>query len=130
MSWKRVGAVIALSLCWGCLRDRLPGEWDPPYRCQGNEPFWNLVLEDREAHYRALAQPARVFHGGPRFDMRTEQVRLQWAGAERSSGVALQASLHVETCLDTMSDETPPFAYRAEVRIGREVLRGCCRRGG
>lgn len=115
----------------GCLVDRLPGEWDPPYRCQGNEPFWSLTIRDAEADYDALndAGRKRVFSGGPRFQARAEGTLLHWAGVERSSGVELRAALHRETCLDSMSDETPPFAYRSELQLGPERLSGCCRRG-
>jgi uncharacterized membrane protein len=116
----------------GCFVDHLPGEWDPPYRCQGNEPFWSLSIADSQARYDALADGGRerLFHGGPRFESRGGQTLLHWAGVERSSGVELRAVLKRETCLDSMSDETPPFPYRSQLQIGDEQLDGCCRRGG
>ena len=127
--WLLVGAWPVL--LGGCLVDRLPGEWNPPYRCQGNEPFWSLVIRDAEADYTALndAGRPRVFSGGPRFQARAEGTLLHWAGVERSSGEELRVALHRETCLDSMSDESPPFAYRSELLLGREQLTGCCRRG-
>jgi uncharacterized membrane protein len=128
----RLALTLSLALLAGCLIDHLPGEWDPPYRCQGNEPFWTLTIRESEADYVALVDGGRkrVFNGGPRFQTREDRTLLHWTGVERSSGVEARAALHRETCLDTMSDETPPFAYRSELELGHERLSGCCRRGG
>ena len=122
MAWALVAAV-------GC-GDEPAGEPDHPtaFRCQGNEPFWNLAIEGSEASYAALNEftSERTFAGEFLAD---SPGRLEWRGSESLNPEnRLVARIIEEQCLDTMSDETPPFSHsvRLELPDGQEVA-GCCR---
>lgn len=111
---------------------RIHGNGESHYfRCQGNEPFWNIEIVDGRATYTALAEPE-----GPR-DFGGELTQIsgetpqswEWRGFDSPKmGPELIVSIIEQTCLDTMSDETPPFSHRARVTLPEgEVLTGCCR---
>ena len=57
-------------------------------------------------------------------------VRHEWRGTEEEGGGGLVAEISRERCLDTMSDETPPFSWSVSLTLpGGEVVNGCCREG-
>lgn len=100
------------------------------FRCQGNEPFWNLRIEGTQASYRSLAGGGaeRAFEGEFQWDRSVEPPVFEWLGVDSGDTRArLAASIREEQCLDTMSDETPPFTHWIRLRMpnGREVT-GCC----
>jgi uncharacterized lipoprotein YbaY len=109
------------------------GAASPPraYRCQGNEPFWDLDVEGGHVRYRSLGEALRERHfdGTPRWLQDGGAAQLEWQGRERSSEQGrLVLSIREETCLDTMSDETPPFPARIRVELpDGSTLDGCCR---
>jgi uncharacterized membrane protein len=101
------------------------------FRCQGNEPFWNLRIEGTQASYRSLADgnTEGSYEGEFQWDTSVEPPVFEWQGVDTSDPRArLSASIREEQCLDTMSDETPPFTHWIRMRMpsGREVT-GCCR---
>jgi uncharacterized membrane protein len=103
----------------------------PGFRCQGNEPFWNLRIEGTQASYRSLAggESEALFEGEFQWDRSVEPPLFEWQGVDPSDTAArLSASIREELCLDTMSEETPPFTHWIRLRTpdGHEVA-GCCR---
>jgi uncharacterized membrane protein len=107
-----------------------PGE-QSSFRCQGNEPFWNLQIEGTQARYRSLADgdAERLYEGEFQWDRTVEPAVFEWLGVDTvETRGRLSASIREERCLDTMSDETPPFTHWIRLRLpnGREVT-GCCR---
>jgi uncharacterized membrane protein len=105
--------------------------------CRGNEPFWHLRVSGGVARYAAmLAEPPERI-----FDVTLDEAALamerepvlaaRWSGPERGDGGGrLRVDLVLETCRDSMSDETPPTPYRGEITLpGGRVLRGCCTTG-
>jgi uncharacterized membrane protein len=108
----------------------VPGE-QPTFRCQGNEPFWNLRIEGAQVRYRSLADgdTEASYEGEFQWDTTVEPAVFEWQGVDtKKTGGRLSASIREERCLDTMSDETPPFSHWIRLRApdGREVT-GCCR---
>jgi uncharacterized membrane protein len=103
----------------------------PSFRCQGNEPFWNLTIEGNRARYRSLAEgdTEGPFEGEFQWELAVEPAVFEWQGvATNEAGARLSASIREEQCLDSMSDETPAFSHWIRLRApnGREVT-GCCR---
>ena len=103
----------------------------PTFRCQGNEPFWNLQIEGTQARYRSLADgdAEGSFEGEFQWDTTVEPAVFEWHGVDTGGTRGrLSASIREERCLDTMSDEAPPFSHWIRLRApsGREVT-GCCR---
>jgi uncharacterized membrane protein len=126
--------VLASVACGGGDRDEppaaVPGE-PPTFKCQGNEPFWNLRIEGMQARYRTLADDDfdGSYEGEFQWDTTAAPAVFEWHGAStEKSRWRLSASIREERCLDTMSDETPPFTHWIRLRApdGRE-LTGCCR---
>jgi uncharacterized lipoprotein YbaY len=111
----------------------VPGAASPPhaYRCQGNEPFWDLDVDGTHARYRSLGEALRERHfdGTPRWLHESGTAGLEWQGRERDPEQGrLVLSIREEICLDTMSDETPPFPARIRVELpDGSTLDGCCR---
>jgi uncharacterized membrane protein len=110
-----------------------PSPAAPVFRCQGNEPFWNLLIEGETARLVSLAEPGveRHFVGDHEWKPETEPPELLWRGAEEGElGSRIEATLVEERCLDTMSDETPPFSHRVRVVLPDGTgAGGCCRTG-
>ena len=108
-----------------------PAAEQPAFRCQGNEPFWNLQIDGTQARYRSLADgdTERTYEGEFQWDTTAEPAVFEWNGVDTGGTRGrLSASIREERCLDTMSDETPPFSHWIRLRApsGREVT-GCCR---
>ena len=126
--------VLASVACGGGGRDEAPTDTSGKqltFKCQGNEPFWNLRIEGTKARYRSLADgdTEGLFEGVFQWDTTVEPQVFEWHGADTGeTRTRLSASIREEQCLDTMSDETPPFSHWIRLRApnGREVT-GCCR---
>lgn len=126
--------VLAAVACGGGGRDETPAVASgalPTFRCQGNEPFWNLRIEGTRADYRSLAdgESEGSYEGEFQWDPTVEPAVFEWHGVDtEKTRRRLSASIREERCLDTMSDETPPFTHWVRLRApdGRE-LTGCCR---
>lgn len=126
--------VLASVACGGGGPDETPADATGPqltFRCQGNEPFWNLRIEGTQASYRSLADGGTEgsYEGEFQWDTTVEPPVFEWRGVDPGDTRArLSASIREEQCLDTMSDETPPFTHWIRLRTpnGREVT-GCCR---
>lgn len=137
-SLKARGLTLALVLvsvaCGGGEQQEISAESigrQATFRCQGNEPFWNLQIDGAEARYRSLAEGDvdGVFEGTFQWDDSVEPPIFEWQGVETGeTGARLSASIRQEQCLDTMSDETPPYSHWIRLRApnGREAT-GCCR---
>ena len=90
-----------------------------------------LRIDGKQAVYRSLdgGNVPTLFEGEFQWDRTVEPAVFDWQGVDTGNPQArLSASIREETCLDTMSDETPPFTHWIRLRIpdGREVT-GCCR---
>ena len=100
---------------WGCREDLTAVE----IRAFGVEPFWSLkvrasgiTLERLELQVSTEWPPARAALIGGTILYRTEG----------DSG-SLELTLVEERCIDAMAGSL--FAYRAEVRLGEQILTGC-----
>ena len=88
----RLAPTLSLALLAGCLIDHLPGEWDPPYRCQGNEPFWTVILD---VDGLRLIQPGEPDRNWP--DIALEERSLAATGLDTDGlDAALRADLLAE----------------------------------
>ena len=122
-------ALLALAGCRGAGDSAAP---PASFSCRGNEPFWDLEVEGEHAVYRALAEELRErsFAGSLQHMADGPSVRLEWRGTEEAGGGELVAEIVEERCLDTMSDETPPYPYSIRLTLpGGEEVTGCCRGG-
>ena len=55
-------------------------------------------------------------------------VEPQWQGEQQGMAGNLYLIATQRQCLDTMSDETPPFGFDARLRLpSNQMLQGCCR---
>lgn len=99
--------------------------------CQGNEPFWNLMLRPHEALYESISDASgeRVFRGSYRRASDVGVEAFEWRGFEPGgAGARLVAHVTEERCRDTMAGDTSPFTHAVRLLApgGGEVF-GCCR---
>jgi uncharacterized membrane protein len=101
----------------------------PQLRCQGNEPFWNLEIVDTKGRWSALGDDGpRTLRARWHWDPSTTPASLDWRSRDVDDRLFVFAVVTEETCLDSMSDETPPFSHRITVQVsGRGAATGCCR---
>jgi uncharacterized membrane protein len=100
----------------------------PTLQCQGNEPFWNITVEAESAEMTRLGESPQTFAG--RFTrLGGSQPRaFEWQGEQQGMAGNLYLIATQRQCLDTMSDETPPFGFDARLRLpSNQMLQGCCR---
>ena len=100
----------------------------PTLQCQGNEPFWNITVEAESAEMTRLGESPQTFAG--RFTrLGGSQPRaFEWQGEQQGMAGNLYLIATQRQCLDTMSDETPPFGFDARLRLpNNQMLQGCCR---
>lgn len=100
----------------------------PTLQCQGNEPFWNITVEAESAEMTRLGESPQTFAG--RFTrLGGSQPRVfEWQGEQQGMAGNLYLIASQRQCLDTMSDETPPFGFDVRLRLpSNEMLQGCCR---
>lgn len=101
------------------------------FQCRGNEPFWSLVMDGREARLsRPAGEPreSEVFTGTlEHLDYLDPPVSVWRGAAGRKADDVLVATLRRGECRDTMSDEGPEFTHQAFVSLAAErPLVGCC----
>jgi len=92
------------------------------FSCTGTEPFWNLSIDGRRAHYTSPElMDGRGYDGAQSADA---------AGAitYTATGGSLIATLTPEACASEMVD-APAAQYSVKVMTGDQALAGCCRTG-
>ena len=101
------------------------------FQCQGNEPFWRLEANGESGLLSRLRgrdlEETTLVGELTRLDFLQPPWRV-WHGVDAEDpSVDVVATLRLETCRDTMSDEAP-FDHRAIVVISGEApVVGCCR---
>lgn len=105
----------------GCDRPRYPYDFE----ALGTEPFWHVTLDSAQL---VLERPEGPLELAFIADPPVTRGTLTTITAHRSEGGAreLRLSLLREVCRDGMSNACYPF--RAEMRFGAVVLRGCAHR--
>lgn len=97
----------------------------PQFVCRGNEPFWNLEIVGDRVWLRQLGEDPVSYTGCDHRSSGGFELECKEDGETR-----LRASISEERCLDTMSDETPPFTHRAHIVLADgSVVSGCCNAG-
>jgi uncharacterized membrane protein len=92
----------------------LPPPPPPPYHAVGTEPFWNVLIDERDVIFtQPDAQPIR---------QPTPQVIHGFAG-EIYQTARINVNIVHETCSDGMSDRT--FPDRVQVTVDGRHLNGC-----
>ena len=93
-------------------------------RCQGNEPFWNVTVNEDQAVLGWLGAEAspREFQGA--FEISADE-DIRWSG--QTPELSLTVTISDRRCLDTMADGPPfPLTGQVEISDGRSAS-GCCR---
>ena len=89
------------------------------FEAVGTEPFWAVQVR---ADSLRLSRPDYA-------EMIVSAPKLRWRGKTREWRTdSLTVSIAPGACSDGMSDRR--YVYVAEVRVGREVLKGCAYRPG
>ncbi len=100
----------------------------PTLRCSGNEPFWNLTVRPESAEMTQLGEMPQAFAGRYTRLGGSQPRVFEWQGELQGMAGGLYLIATQRQCLDTMSDETPPFTYDARLRLpDNRMLQGCCR---
>lgn len=100
----------------------------PSLRCQGNEPFWNVALDERSAILEQLGESTQTFQGRYTRLGGTQPRVFEWQGTKQGMAGGLYVVASQRQCLDTMSDETPPFGFEGRITLpDNRMLKGCCR---
>ena len=103
------------------------------FACRGNEPSWNLTVDNNRARFELLAggEPAVVALSGKlgvTGEGRTPDV--DWRG-KSADGRAYRALIQQQSCTDSMSDAEgrTAFDYRVQLTVPGGKLAGCCDAG-
>ncbi|MBL7774840.1 MAG: hypothetical protein JNK89_02500, partial [Saprospiraceae bacterium] len=91
--------------------------------CTGTEPFWLLVISEKEKamYWKQLGEPeGRTF---PWAAPETAEGRWSYTSTQPETGQTLRAHIRREPCSDGMSDRV--FQYSVEIQLGEQRLRGC-----
>lgn len=105
------------------------------FACQGNEPFWNLVIDGDTARYVSLAgggEPAPVLLSGRLHATAGSAGAIYGWRGRAANGNAYGVLIERRSCRDDMSGEDggPASAYSATLAVpGRDTLHGCCNVG-
>ncbi|MCW5620329.1 MAG: hypothetical protein KIS79_04400 [Burkholderiales bacterium] len=105
------------------------------FACQGNEPFWNLVIDGDTARYVSLAgggEPAPVLLSGRLHATAGSTGTIYGWRGRAADGNAYGVLIERRSCRDDMSSEDGglAFAYSATLAVpGRDTLHGCCNTG-
>ena len=102
------------------------------FQCSGNEPFWTFEATSGSAPL------SRLSGQGPEETVligklaRLDFLRPPWpvwsGTAVDDPSFSVVATMRVELCRDTMSDETPHFDHRVVLAVtGEPAAAGCCR---
>src|SRR6476661_10582677 len=104
-----IGLGLAASACM-----KVPGPPAPPYHALGTEPFWNLLIDEREITFTLPdAQPIRQ----PR-----PKVIVGFAG-EIYQTQRINVNIVHGQCSDGMSDRVYPD--KVQVRVDGKQFNGC-----
>jgi uncharacterized membrane protein len=120
----RLPTVPTISILFGLLvmssaaRGSMPSE----YKCNGNEPFWGLAINNENAGWATPGEPeGRTLEGTFR--------HLDYAGIFSWRGEFeegdLVAFVRYQPCSDTMVDREYPYSIQVSLPDGT-VLLGCC----
>lgn len=98
------------------------GSMPSEYKCNGNEPFWGLAIENEHAGWATPGEPeGRTLEGAFR--------HLDYAGVFAWRGEFgegdLVAFVTDQPCSDTMVDREYPYSIKVSLPDG-SVLLGCC----
>ena len=104
------------------------------FACRGNEPSWNLTIDNDRARFELLfdGQPTAIALAGKlgvSGEGRTPDV--DWRG-KSADGRAYRALIQQQSCADSMSDAEgqTAFDYRVQFTLpGGRTLIGCCNAG-
>ena len=109
---------IRLSFCWlaatlaGCMP--IPGPPAPPYHAVGTEPFWNLLIDERDLTFtQPDAQPIR--QPRPR--------AIVGIAGEIYRTPRIDVNIVHASCSDGMSDRTYPD--KVQVTVDGRQFNGC-----
>ena len=89
-----------------------------PLRAIGTEPFWNLQVKGTTLVLTRPDEPALTATGAV---LAASSGKATWTAEKATPPVV--ATLEAGTCSDGMSDRVYP--YKAEVKVGDLVLKGC-----
>jgi heat shock protein HslJ len=109
---KRLAAVLLAAALGGCLP--IPAPPPPPYHALGTEPFWNLLIDERDVTFtQPDAQPIRqptpqVIHGVAGEIYQTPRMNVNIVHAQ---------------CNDGMSDRVYPD--KVQVSVDGRRFNGC-----
>ena len=109
---KRLFALLALAAPIGCAP--LPPPPPPPYHAVGTEPFWDLLIDERNLTFRLpdgqpIIQPTpRVIHGFAGEIYQTPRINVNIVHGQ---------------CSDGMSDRT--FPDKVQVTVDGRGFNGC-----
>jgi len=105
------------------------------FACQGNEPFWNLMIDGDTARFVSLTgsgDPKPVMLSG-KLQATAESTGATYGWRGRSAdGSSYGALIERRSCRDSMSDRegVTTFAYSATLAVpGGGTLQGCCNAG-
>jgi uncharacterized membrane protein len=105
------------------------------FACQGNEPFWHLVVDGDTARYLRLSeqgeQQAVALTGKLRVTGEGRTPDVDWRG-KAAGGQVYRAFIQEQRCLDSMSDTEGfnRFDYRVQLTLpGGASAQGCCSAG-
>jgi len=105
------------------------------FACQGNEPFWNLMIDGDTARFVSLTgggDPKPVLLSGKlQATAESTGATFGWRG-RAVDGNSYGALIERRSCRDSMSDRegVTTFAYSATVAVpGNRALQGCCNVG-
>ncbi len=103
------------------------------YQCRGNEPFWELIIDENVARFARLgdAGEQRNLVGSYQLLNYLPKRQFVWRGAEPDTGDTV-ALVTEKRCLDTMSDREGQTVYPYDVRLSLPdgtALVGCCSAG-
>jgi uncharacterized membrane protein len=110
--------LFGLLLTGSVARGSMPSE----FKCNGNEPFWGLAIDNENAGWATPGEPeGRTLKGTFR--------HLDYAGIFSWRGDFgegdLVAFVTYQSCSDTMVDREYPYSIQVSLPDGR-VLLGCC----
>lgn len=99
-----------------------------PLICFGQEPYWNLTIDNEQADYRSLSMGKYVLKltGKVKPLDYMKPPMTFWRGRGKGLDGDLVAFITQERCADTMADQV--YRYKISVSLpDGGALTGCCR---